>query len=745
MDKKPAILEILLNAMPAFLALAVPIFFLPLTTEFFEFNKLALIAVASGFMLLLWVTKMLYDKRVEVTKSPADFPLIAIGVVTLLATIFSLHKVSSLFGSQGRWFPSLFGVVVLLVLYYVIATNISTVRNIKTIIDALILGITISSLVALLGYFGIALGTAAYLQIPNFTLTGSAIVASIIAALAVTLSLTRIVSNAGPPAKMLFVTALGINFLAVALLGTLPAWVVLVVGLLVSAYFTRSTRWVENRSYLSITAVLVLAFIALLVMPSTRGVLVNEGYPMEIRLSARESWLVVSSTIRDFPVLGTGPSTFGLNYTRYKPLSVNGSAYWNIRFDKPYSEVFTVMNALGVVGIAVMLAFGMKTLRYSLKTKEQMTNNSVTTALAVGYISMLMVMVVAHATVTMAFLLVLFLALTTANRRLEADGEVSNVLLSLSSLIKGPSMSLAGGKKEVFQYIVAVPLVVMAVGGGYYLSKQILGEYYMRKSISAAQENNGSLAYQMQQNAITANPVRDGYHNAYANTNLALANTIASRGEVSDEEKATIQVLIAQSIRSARVATEVLNPLSSTNWETRSNIYRALIGVADDAPEWAIRSYNTAVQLDPTNPRLRLNLGGIYYAAEDYLSAANLFNQAASLKSDYANAHYNLAQALMKLERFPQAQRELEITKRLVQPESADFERIVADLEALSREPAVAGAEDKPSVEELEGAEVEEPAEQEPLVNVGEEGPVEDSELEIEEPLEVEEDTEAEE
>jgi len=422
--------------------------------------------------------------------------------------------------------------------------------------------------------------------------------------------------------------------------------------------------------------------------------------------------------------LGTGPSTFGLNYTRYKPLSVNGENYWNVNFDKPYSEAFNVVGSLGIVGIAVVLAFTIKSLRFALGTKKQMTNSSTTAALAVGFVSLLTAMFFTYATVTTGFLLVLFLALMVAKSRLESDRGVSLVKISISSIAKGAGMSLASGEKEVFQYIIALPIVALAVAGGYFGFSQYSGEFFMRKAIAAAQENNGSLTYQLQQKAISAFPRRDVYHNSYANTNLALANTLASKEEVTDDERATIQDLIAQSIRSSRVTTEVLSPLNASNWETRANIYRALIGVADDAADWSVRSYNTAVQLDPANPRLRLNLGGIYYAAGDYLSAANLFNQSTSLKGDYANAHYNLAQALKQLERLPQAQRELEIVKRLVQPGSADYERVAAELDAINLNPTVAGATDQPSVEDIEGTE-EVVTDQGPITNVGEQDTLE--------------------
>ena len=43
MEKKYEFLDSFLNVFPAVMALLVPVFFLPITTEFFQFNKLALI------------------------------------------------------------------------------------------------------------------------------------------------------------------------------------------------------------------------------------------------------------------------------------------------------------------------------------------------------------------------------------------------------------------------------------------------------------------------------------------------------------------------------------------------------------------------------------------------------------------------------------------------------------------------------------------------------------------------------
>lgn len=720
MDKKPAMLEALLNVLPAFLAFAVPIFFLPITTEFFEFNKLVLISVGTGVMLLTWVVKMLVARKVEVIRSPMDFPIIIALVVIILSTVFSLHKDTSLFGSQGRWFPSLFGLVTLMAFYYVAATNINSKRNLNMVLSSLLVGVSISSLVALLGYFGVTLGSASYFQVPNFTLTGSSVMATIFAALGVIVSFGFILASTNPSNKIFSVIAFFVNFLTVLFIGGLPSWVVLGVGLLVAFYQTKMSKIVENKGILGVIGIVSLGMVMLLVLPNSRAVLVNSDYPNEIRLDARETWIVVSSIIRDFPILGTGPSSFGLNYTRYKPLSVNTENYWNVRFDKPYSEAFGIIGAFGLVGVAISIAIFTKAVKFAFNTKKHEDSDMMYPALVGGFVALLSVLFVYYATVSLAFVLTILFVLLTVKSRLEGDTHVSLVQMSISSFAKNSGMSLAGGEKEIFQYIIALPLIALTVVGGLNLYREVGGEYYMKKSITAAQENDGSLTYRMQQRALDMNPKKDVYHNAYANTNIALANTLSSKGNLTDEEKSTVQALIAQAIRSSRIATEVLNPLSPTNWETRANIYRALIGVANDANTWTVRSFNTAIQLDPTNPRLRLNLGGVYYSTGDYLSAANMFNQATALKGDYANAHYNLAQALKQMQSYEQAQKELEITKKLVSPDSPDAQKVASEIEALSKLPAVAGATTKPTVDELSGTTPTGATPQEPITNVGE-------------------------
>lgn len=709
----------LLNALPVFLAFAMPIFFLPLTLEFFEFNKLTLLIVSTILLLLTWIAKMLINKEVSIVKSAMDVPLLALAGVYILATVFSIDKVSSLFGSQGRWFPSLFGIVTLIAFYYVVSSNVRSEKVAKNVLIAFIGGTTVSTLISLLSYFGVVLGTAAHLQVPNFTLTGSVTTTAVIAAIASVLAVILMVHAETPSLKIMLVQAAIVNLFGALLLGNIAAYAALVFGVLSMLYFVPINKFTENKTLISVTLGAAAVTVMVLITPTTREAILNASYPKEISLSPRESWIVTSSIMRDFPALGTGPSTFYLNYPRYKSLLQNNTDFWNVRFDKPFSEFFGIIANLGILGVIIVTFFLVRATRVVVKnTTRDEGNDGVRTSLAIATLSLLVVMLFTYSTVLTGFLLFLFLALSISLAQDRSEGRVERIVLSLASFSE--SMSLVGGgtigRKETFQYIATIPLLALAIAGGFFAYKNYAGEFYMRKAVEAAAVNNGTDTYRYQTRAINVNPQKAAYHDALARTNIALASAIASKEELTDPDRQSIQQLIAQAIRSVRLSTEALNPLNADSWETRAVVYSALTGVAEDAPTWSKSAYNTAIQLDPTNPRLRLLLGGLHFAEADYLTAANLYRQAIQLKNDYANGHYNYAQSLVALEAFDQARAEFEITARLVPAGSPDAQRVAQDLETLKNLPAVAGdSSSLPTVGELEGVNEEEVTEQEPL------------------------------
>ncbi len=709
----------------AALGFLMPVFFLTTTTEFFEINKLALLTLVTLGLVVLWATRILVSGNIQHIRSTLDLPLFIYTVLFLVSTVFSISKTSSVWGSQGRWFPSLFALLVIGAYYFIASSNFKTAKSIKTAVYALAAGGTFSTLVAILGYFNIFLGQETYLKNPGFTLTGSVTSTIFLAVICALIAFASVYKERFLPVKIVLITAFLVNFFYIAIVGTAFAWILLVIG---AAMYLLSAdlKTIARDKFVTMFLVALIASSTLLAtLPATKSLLNNTNYPVEVSLSLKDSWVITAATIQNDPLIATGPSTFYLNFSRYRPLSLNATSLWDTRFDKPHDEVLNTLGTMGILGAFALLLVGIKIAQLSLVSrKSQQDETGLGTILSTVVLVSVASFLLTYATVLNTFVLFYFVTLLIAfsanvlsNRKV---AEFVSFSFSTSAAVTTTIGDTSAIRKEYANVIAITPVIVGALFGVYLFGKTYLAENYMRKAILAALNNQAAQAYDYQAKAINANPQRDAYHTAYAQTNLVLANAVAANKNLTDQDKTTIQTLVSQSIRSTRVATEVINSLNVTNWQTRALIYRSLINVADNAAEWAIGAYNTAVQLDPTNPALRVDLGGVYYAQGDFLTAANLFRQAVTLKPDYANAHYNFAQALLNLKDTANAKRELETTRGLVPQGSADFQRVeneIAALDALQAQVAGAATEKKPTVEEIAGNQNQPAVPQGPLTN----------------------------
>src|SRR3989344_1348657 len=299
------------------LAFLLPIFFLPTTTEFFEFNKLSLLAVATVLGYIAWGIKSIAKKEVVFRPSYFDFPVLGIWIVTAISTIFSDSQVTSLIGQFGRFYPSLLAVTIYILFYFLIGTNFS-LGTLKWGGRALILSAAAAVAMFIPQYFGVNLLGQVWSDGRAFTPVGSPSALVLVAVVGALLALREILSE---------------NW---------PKWTKGAFGLL---------------------AFLLLTAPAAIYIPydlAQKG-----GFPQEIKLDLATSWSVSATSFRQDPFWGSGPGTFASDFTLYKPLNFNQSPYWSIRFDKPLSEYLLVFAEMGLLGVLVYLLLISKFLTYA--------------------------------------------------------------------------------------------------------------------------------------------------------------------------------------------------------------------------------------------------------------------------------------------------------------------------------------------------------------------------------------------
>ena len=130
------------------LAFLLPLFFLPITPDMFEFNKQILLLAGATVMLAAWIAKMILQKTVRLTITPLTLPLFLLAAVTTASAILQSPSQTEAF--MGR--PTT--LLALLVIMLTATSNLSSLAQIKRVIHGLIASATLLSIVAVYQFLG---------------------------------------------------------------------------------------------------------------------------------------------------------------------------------------------------------------------------------------------------------------------------------------------------------------------------------------------------------------------------------------------------------------------------------------------------------------------------------------------------------------------------------------------------------------------------------------------------------------
>ncbi len=673
-----------------------PILFLDKTTEFFETPKLIFLIVATLILLGVWIFSWILKGKVIINKTPLDIPLLIILAIVIISTILAPLKHIAIFGNSPRVQGSTVAWVTYILLYFAISSNLKSLAKIKTFLYVFFGSVSLVAVLSLLSFFHIYLPIS-FTQAVNFTTTGSTF--STVALLLMLLPLPLIsLSHPNKYMPVGFAMALSIIFgITVILTGSLSVYVLLAIEIALCVFVAKPQK---NNKTLPWFIIPVAAFVVTLVLAyvpfaGNKVQQLENNFPKEVQLPFVSSWKVSASAFRDAPFIGTGPSSYLFDFTLYKPAEYNALSFWNISFDTAYNEFLQVLGTLGGLGLfslsllsIVVILIGWRNSQVTGHDATQDSSNIIIPSLALSSIVSVLLLAIHVATlVSFVGMIFVFAAFLMSQR------QIREKVLELSI---GISASTADNKKfDLFPIIVFIIFLVVfgvVVYNGYFI---VASDYYHRMAISQVAQN-GTLTYQYLQKAETLDPQNDSFRVDMAQTNFALANAIAiqkgpttanPQGTLTDQDRTTIQTLLSQSINEGRAAV-TLNPLSSRNWEVLALIYKDISGVASNALAFSLDSYGRAIQTDPLNPGLRINVGGIYAAAKNYDLAIRFYTDAVNLKPDYANAYYNLALALQAKGDLPDLQNALPIAQQaqvLLQKDttSTDYKTATALVDSL--------------------------------------------------------------
>ncbi len=395
------------------------------------------------------------------------------------------------------------------------------------------------------------------------------------------------------------------------------------------------------------------------------------------------SWSIMLDSIRSprSALIGTGPSSYINNYRIYKPLFVNGTDSWSAIFSSAINTPLTLLSTVGMVGFLIWALVIYQVIREARSEwKHQLP-------LSLAILATVVWLILLPATPVMiglqALLIVTLLAGSHSRPVFHLTALIDKVVLNPMNFgVNG----MANTKKAPALPVYALTLVFAV---GLLLSLYGVGRAYYSLALShqatKASLNNDALGlYNNQQAAVRALPYLDSVRRTYAITNLLIASGLSNSQEVTDEQKQQISALLQQAVTEARAAA-YLDPNDASNWQVLAQVYQNMIGVAQDAEQWTTQTYVSAIQTSPSDPQLRLALGGVLLNAKQSAQALSVFQQAVNIKPDFANSHYNVAQAYLALQQLEAAKQEYDAVLALLDPNSEDFIKATKELEELNK------------------------------------------------------------
>ena len=628
-----------------------PLIFLNQMTEFYEMPKMVFLVVVTVLLVGLWLFSWITKGKVVLTRTPLDAPLLFLLVAVIISTYFSASRFTAIYGNFPRVDGSAVSWIVYILLYFVAVSHLKDLAKVKMFLNVLYGSAVVVAALTLLSFFHIFLPFD-FARAVNFTPTGSSFSTVALLVLLLPLPLLSVINpNKFMPAPLAIVLTILFG-VTVALTGSIAGLVALLIAFALCFFLSKPHQVKKTLPLFLIPFVVIVASLVFAYVPFSGNSLqqLEANFPKEVQLPFVISWKVSVSAFRDAPFFGTGPASYLFNFTTYKPVDFNLQPFWNFSFDTAYNQFLQVLGTLGILGFFGLLYLCIVVLvnswrNLAVDTQDAQHDNTHILLPAMAMSSLLSILLFAiHATTLVSMVATLFILAVL----MMAQRSIRERVTELSLGIKASTVD--NKQLDLFPVLLFVVFVVAAVPVLYTTVTMVAADYYHRQALLTANAN-GALTYQYLQKAESLNPQVDLYRVDMAQTNFALANAIAAKAKpaksgkglaLSTQDRQTIQTLLSQAINEGRVSV-ALSPRSARNWEVLASIYRNISGVAQNALAFSLSTYSQSIQLDPVNPTLRLNVGGIYYITKNYDQAIRFFTDAANLKPDYANAYYNLS------------------------------------------------------------------------------------------------------
>lgn len=619
---------------------------------------------------ILFVIKFVLTKKFNFNRSVLDKPLLLIFILSLLSTIFSTNVYDSFFGRADFFSLSFISLSFGILFYYVVINLVRTEKMWRGLVDVFLAGGFISIIFFILkslfkisvldNWFGQIFNTVDVLN----SLFGLWVIVVFI------LSFGQLIKKDLSIVRSIIYFIIGLSSLAVlVMLNFKVLWWILLASVVLLLMFGISFLREARLSWLSVLFSVLVLTVVCITFGVPKSLQINT--PSEVALGFKSSMAITYDTllsgVKPF-LLGSGPTSFGTDFSRFRDVAFNNdSVAWSLRFSQPYNTFLGLVSEGGVflpiVFIFLILLFFGHALTAWQKVRSTDGQNSHFKSTDVLFENFLVVLALLVLSVSSLFIFYnqviwmlwfLLLALGISGFSFYYRNFTTDYHWVMEET---PQYSLSFS----FGMIVAITALVMTSVWGVRL---YWGEIAFAKSLRTSDSH---LAEQYIMEAIDRRSNSDVYHAALAQVYL---NQAVEKSKSSKPDVQAVSSLMAKAVNEAKISTD-LSPQSVGLWENLATMYENASALVPEARDWAVKTLQQVVELEPTNPTHYWRLGNSYAAQAKWEDAIKSYQKAIDLKADYYGAYVGLANAYEQTQKNDQA---IALYEKLINNKQANAE-----------------------------------------------------------------------
>jgi len=635
-----------------------PLFFLPTTVYPVDANKQTLAAFLILASLLCYLANSYFSRRIVYPSSILIIAVIFFVAAGGISAFFSISPNTSFYGDFNQ------ADVLINFITYGLALYLSAVffkkGDFNRIGVVFLASMILVSLLGLMQLFGFYIFPFDFTKQVGFNVFGSVINFDIFMAFGLVL-IVSVLSELDNSLKAKFILIFSglLITLNLILINYQPIWTLLAIMMIIYAVYKFVFKAEGNSSSLIGSSaplfVGIISFLFAMVGPSLPKIISMPNIPIDVKPNFSVTMDISKNALGGYRIFtGTGLATFSSQYDAYRPVELNQSNFWRIKFNQGFSFAGTYAVTAGVVGILSILVVIFAFARTALRNLEDKNAKVV----SIGALFMILGWFCFPASfVGLVFSFIAF-----------------GMLVAFDSDLKVLDFSRAAKIRAAAGLMLIIIFAFGATSMIYFYVQKYAASFYFQGGLQEYSSGNTVKSVEDVTRAISLDQNNDQYLRSASQLLIIDAqNSRDTKLELNKDTK--FQAKIADSVQFAKRATEI-NPAYSENWYNLGDVYEKIINIAGGADSFAESSYRKASELNPKNPDPLIGQAKVLmYEAkqskdsntskEKIVAAIQVLENAVKLKSDYAASHFQLGLAYAQAERKDDAIKEFEVSKIL--------------------------------------------------------------------------------